>query len=418
MGRVSRRAFVRQAACAAGAVLAVPSAARAAVAAPQRRRRFLEQFSDLRRHFLFVYYPWYRTDPWEHWDEGGRKPPAEIASNYMPALGLYDSRSRDVIEQHARWIADSGAGGIDVSWWGRDSNVNEVIPTLMDVMHAHDLHVSFFVEPYAVDHARNYASDVLYLVKNYGDRRHWDCFLLHEYADGKVGPVFKSFRTILPETTTDCHGAKQAVSDYAADDVWRRQLDTVRETLSGDFDRVTLLADSLDVVRAQDSGFDGTALFDNYVGPERWREHVENCTARNLVFSLQVNPGFDGIVVPQTDPNACYAPPTFSPGGGAYDWSRTADREAAAAASRARIVESFDTSLDLQTAPVYMNVKDGFFLVYINSFNEWHEGHQFEPAKDRAALSDRERALGYHNPENGGYRLDALRDLIRGVVDP
>ena len=72
----------------------------------------------------------------------------------MPALGLYDSRSTAVMEQHARWIADSGAGAIDVSWWGPDSNVNEVIPTLMDVMAAHDIHVTFYVEPYTERHAR------------------------------------------------------------------------------------------------------------------------------------------------------------------------------------------------------------------------------------------------------------------------
>ena len=120
------------------------------------------------------------------------------------------------MERHARWIADSGAGAIDVSWWGPDSNVNEVIPQLMDVMPAHDIHVTFYVEPYTERHAENYARDLLYLIKNYGDRRHWDCFLLHEHEDGTVGPVFKSFRTILLPTGTDCHGVTSPVADYAA----------------------------------------------------------------------------------------------------------------------------------------------------------------------------------------------------------
>ena len=73
--------------------------------------------------------------------------------------------------------------------------------------------------------------------------------------------------------------------------------------------------------------------------------------------------------------------------------------------------------MGLQTSAALSNAKRGFFLVYINSFNEWHEGHQFEPMKDRADLSNQERALGYHNPDNGRYRLDTLRDLVREVVE-
>src|SRR5436853_459150 len=142
---------------------------------------------------------------------------------------------RAFVERHARWIADAGVGAIDVSWWGPDSNVNEVIPRLMDVMADHDIHVTFYVEPYTDTHAQNYARDLLYLVKNYGDRRRWDCFLLLEHADGRVGPVFKSFRTILLPTSTDCHDVTTAVADYAADDVWRRQTDAIRATLKNDF---------------------------------------------------------------------------------------------------------------------------------------------------------------------------------------
>src|SRR5215212_9917579 len=185
----SRREFLRSAAMIPAAALA-PLAVNPAEGR-QRRPPLADRFTDLRRHFVFEYYPWYRTDPWEHWPEGGHHPPADFGSNYLPALGLYDSRSTAVMERHARWIAESGAGAIDVSWWGPDSNVNEIIPRLMDVMAAHDIHVTFYVEPYTERHAENYARDLLYLIKNYGDRRQWDCFLLNEHDDGSVGPVFK-----------------------------------------------------------------------------------------------------------------------------------------------------------------------------------------------------------------------------------
>ena len=150
MPPVSRRSFVQTAALATGALITGTSSVDA-----QRRLPLAERYSDLRRHFVFEYYPWYRTDPWEHWPEGGHHPPADFGSNYLPALGLYDSRSTAVMERHAQWIADSGAGAIDVSWWGPDSNVNEVIPPLMDVMAAHDIHVTFYVEPYTERHAQN-----------------------------------------------------------------------------------------------------------------------------------------------------------------------------------------------------------------------------------------------------------------------
>ena len=55
-------------------------------------------------------------------------------------------------------------------------------------------------------------------------------------------------------------------------------------------------------------------------------------------------------------------------------------------------------------------------LTYLTSFNEWHEGHQFEPMKDRTALTPEELAIGYHNPDTGTYRLATLRSLLAGVL--
>ena len=53
-----------------------------------------------------------------------------------------------------------------------------------------------------------------------------------------------------PEVETDCRGVTRPVADYTSDDEWRRQLDRGRKALARDFDRVTLLADSVNVVRA------------------------------------------------------------------------------------------------------------------------------------------------------------------------
>jgi len=410
----SRREFLRTLGAAG---IGVCAASALAAAAPQagRARQLHNRFPDLRRHFIFEYYPWYETAPYRHWDQSKRRPPLDIASNYMPRLGAYDSADRRVIEQHARWIADVGIGAINVSWWGPGDVTDRTIPVLMDVMAAHDIHVAFHLEPYTDNHAANYARDIQYLLKEYGDRRSWDCFLLLQHADGKVGPVFKSFRTIVPETGTDCHGVRYNVGDYAADAVWRLQTDRVRETFREDFDRMTLLADSLNVDRTRAGGFDGIAIYDNFVAPDSWSDHASACTARNLVFSFNINPGFDVILERDVEPGSCYSPTPFEPGALSYNWSRADDRERAARASMARITDAFQTTIAVQTTPSLANVKRGFFLTYINSFNEWHEGHQFEPMKDAAALSSDERAIGYHNPADGAYRLRHLADLLADI---
>jgi hypothetical protein len=415
---LSRRAFLSTAAAAGAGLMVCPPAT--ALQAPPRVAQppLSDRFADLPRHFIFEYYPWYSSSPWRHWDGADRRPPIDVASNYMPWLGAYDSRSRDVIERHARWIKQSGAGAINVSWWGRGSNEDRVVPTLMDVMADYDIHVTFHLEPYGRTRAFDYASDIHYLIQEYGDRRRWDCFLLLADADGKVGPVFKSFSTVGSPQSTDCHGVTRTDPDYVPDSVWHRQTDLIRETFAGDFDRVTLLTDCTAADRVIASGFDGMAIYTNFVAPDEWPVHARNFSGADLLFSFNINAGFDGVVERRVEPDSCYRPPDFDPGPAVYDWARAEDRDAAQRAGGTRMSESLRQTVALQTNTQLTNERRGFFLTYINSFNEWHEGTQFEPMKDRAALTREERAVGYHNQEAGSYRLDTLRGLLAGVLQP
>jgi hypothetical protein len=374
------------------------------------------RFPDLRRHFIFEYYPWYASEPWLHWNDAERQPPYDIAAHAVPLLGPYDSRDRAVLERHARWIADTGIGAVNVSWWGPDSYPDANVSVLMDVMRAHDLHVTFHLEPYDNARAQRYVDDVLYLIRRYGDARRWDCFLLLRHGDGTAGPVFKSFRTILPRQTTDCHGIVHAIPDYVADDDWRRQTDRLRQELSHDFDRVTLLADSLDMVRSLRGGFDGIAIYDNFVLPSSWRSHAERASASNLVFSFNTNAGFDGIQPRTIPPESCYAPLPLEPPPANPDFSSPSGRLSVMAASSTRIQESFETTLGLQCARQLSNVQKGFFVTYVNSFNEWHEGTEFEPMKDARDLLPEERRFGYHNVDGGSYRLQRLQELIGRIL--
>jgi len=404
---VNRRTFLRSAAAAA-----VGAIDRSAVfAAP--RVALARTFADLPRHFIFEYYPWYGANPVAHWNQDGRRPPVDLASNYMPWLGAYDSKSVKVLEQHATWIRETGAGAINVSWWGPGSASDRLMPTLMDVMKVHDLRVAIHLEPYRDRHAAAYADDVEYLIRELGDKRRWDCLLVLKNADGRQGPVFKSFRTLVPPTATDCHGTTTHVPDYADDELWRSQTDRLRRTFAGSFDHVTLLADSLNPIRTRASGFDGIAVYDNYVTPDTWREHATAASNDNLLFSFNVNPGFDGIVKRNVEPGSCYQPPAIQPPSARADTSPSPEEQRRA--SERRIDATFAATVALQTDATLSNVRRGFFLVYINSFNEWHEGHQFEPMKNRRDLTSEERAVGYRNPDDGWYRIKRIRTLLAAL---
>lgn len=373
--------------------------------------RLFSRFPDLRRHFVFEYYPWYSTMPVQHWDENGRNPPVDIAASSMPLLGAYDSGDARVIEQHARWIAESGAGAINLSWWGRGDVIDSRVHLIMDVMRAHDIKVTFHIEPYADNRVERYASDVMYLLDEYGARRRWDAFLLLRDADGATAPVFKSFRAIVPPTSTDCLGVTRPVPDFVPDGTWRRQTDRVRTELRHDFDRLLLLGDALDTIRTAACGLDGVAVYDAFVRPAQWASIASDFTDRSLLFSFNVNPGFDLYPV-RGSQGPCFRPIPFEPPLDPIDWNDPAGRLKAEAASTDRIRDSARTTLTIQADPGLANARRGFMLTYINTFNEWHEGTSFEPAKDYAMLPPDERAIGYHNPTRGRWRLDLLSELL------
>jgi hypothetical protein len=373
------------------------------------------RYPDLSRHFLFEYYPWYGADPWRHWTQWDRHPPVDIASNFVPALGPYDSRDTAVLEHHARWIAESGAGGINISWWGQGSYEDQAVPIVMDVMADHDLQVTFHLEPYSDRRPEQYASDIRYLITRYGDKRKWDAMLLLRDANGRVGPVFKSFATILPQTSTDCHGVTSPVSLWRPDSVWRQQTDAVRTTFLHDFDHVHLLADSGALDRVSAGGFDGIAIYDVFLRPSRWPSLAQACADGNLLFSFNINNGFDGIAQRSVPANSCYEPTPFEPPA-SLDFRSAIDRQWATLYAERRVDESMSATLGLQASSSSPNAGAGFFLVYINSFNEWHEGTAFEAMQNRDDLDADQQALGYHNPDEGDYRLSYLTARLNTVL--
>ena len=383
----------------------------------QTRESLRARFDDLRRHFVFEYYPWYGNEPFNHWQQWGRVPPADLAGSSMPLLGAYDSRAIAVLEQHARWIADSGVGVVDLSWWGVGSYTDRATSIVMDVMHAHDLKVTFHLEPYGPERAEQLFADVRYLLREYGEKRGWDCFYFNRRDDGREGPVFKLFATTVPSHYIDCHGVRQPVAEFVEDSRWRWATARVHaEFRSTHPDLLILSGDSWHPERVAAAGFNGFANYDPTTATSAWLEAALGASRRGMVFSFNVNPGFDLIerVRSQQDlvPGECYTPVPFFPTTFHLNWDRADDRERAAGLADARIIETFEQNLWLQTHPWLGNVNAGFFLTYITSFNEWHEGTQFEPMRAHADLTQSEQKVGYHNSEDGFYRLRRLAELV------
>ena len=168
----------------------------------------------------------------------------------------------------------------------------------------------------------------------------------------------------------------------------------------------------VDAERVAAAGLDGISVYDPVETPDRWLDHALVASRVGMVFSFPINPGLDEIERRVVEPGSCYSPRPFLPRTSDLRWSRAADRETARALAEQRTEETLQSNLLLQTHPWLGNVDKGFFLVHITSFNEWHEGHQYEPMKDDSALTPAERAIGYHNPEDGAYRLRHLADLL------
>ena len=78
------------------------------------------------------YYPWFATPQHDggfaHWQQGGRTPPASLASGFYPARGPYSSADALVLDAQMGEIAAAGIGTVIASWWGRGSVEDQRLP--------------------------------------------------------------------------------------------------------------------------------------------------------------------------------------------------------------------------------------------------------------------------------------------------
>jgi glycoprotein endo-alpha-1,2-mannosidase len=141
------------------------------------------------------YYPWYGSPKvngsYRHWQQNGHTPPDDVASDFYPVQGAYDSGDAAVLAQHMAWIRGAGIGTVVTSWWGQGSYEDKLVPKILDAAQAQGLKVAWHIEPYGYTSASQVVSDINYINSTYGSHAAF-------YRDGAHGnrPAFYMFNSL------------------------------------------------------------------------------------------------------------------------------------------------------------------------------------------------------------------------------
>lgn len=113
------------------------------------------------------YYPWYATPAvdgtWQHWNQNGHRPPADVYSRFYPAGGPYSSSDTAVLDRQMGQIAAAGVDQLIVSWWGQGSAEDRRLSLVLAAAEKRRLDVAVHLEPYDGRSAATLAGDLPYL---------------------------------------------------------------------------------------------------------------------------------------------------------------------------------------------------------------------------------------------------------------
>jgi hypothetical protein len=112
------------------------------------------------------FYPWFGSPVdggYAHWAQNGHAPPVDIASNYYPADGPYSSSNSAVIATQLSEAARAGIDELAVSWWGRGSKEDNVLPDVLAGAARTGMLIAAHIEPYNGRTVASVAADAAYL---------------------------------------------------------------------------------------------------------------------------------------------------------------------------------------------------------------------------------------------------------------
>ena len=281
------------------------------------------------------YYPWYHniaTDgDWRHWEDSTHTVPDNIAAAFYPLLGSYSSNDPVAIHQHMKWLFDAGVGVIVTSWWGQGSDENYSTNQLLDIASLYGIKVCFHMEPYGTRTTASVVADIQYIINSYESKPAF-------FRDPGMGnrPVFYFF-----------------ASNDTSDSQWAPAFDSIRGTA---YDSI-VIGDTFDHTRVLNGHWDGFYNYFPGINMTSWNSHANWAKNNNKIFVPPVGPGWDSS---QVSPNG---PATILRNRGQY----------------------YDSTWSLAStaAKTYTSVR----YIGITSFNEWHEGHQIEPAVPKTTPS-------------------------------
>jgi len=146
------------------AVFAATAGAAALIAAPVVAHPVDEKSMKLSPRIAIFFYPWYgtpaRDGSYDHWSQHGADPPADIASSFFPARGIYSSTNPSVLRAQMTDIANARIGVVIVSWWGTGSVEDQRLPAVIAAARPFGLRVAVHIEPYAGRTPETVAADV------------------------------------------------------------------------------------------------------------------------------------------------------------------------------------------------------------------------------------------------------------------
>jgi glycoprotein endo-alpha-1,2-mannosidase len=306
------------------------------------------------------YYQWYgnlATDgAWQHWDEKGHTPAADIATNYYPLLGPYSSSDRAVLRQHMRWIKFSRAGVLCLSFWGRYSYTDLHIPMVMDLAQLFGLKVTFHLAAY-LWRKQTFIEDIIYLLEQYGDHPAF-------YRTEEKKPLFYLYNSTVRADSPD----------YIADDEWAFMLNQLRSDKKS---TAIFIGHTSDLGRAVNSTFDGIYTYGAFHNIEVWKSIAEEARRRGLLWCPSISPGYIDVKAKEYVNEETRVMPRK--GGERY-------RETAKAA--------IDSKADILT---------------ITSFNEFHEGTQIEPVM---SWLETPGYMSYY-PQKADHYLQLTREIVQ-----
>jgi hypothetical protein len=113
------------------------------------------------------YYPWYgtaaRDGGYQHWQQNGHTPPADVASTFYPERGVYSSSDPAVVDAQMRDIARAGVQEVVVSWWGKGSPEDARLAAVVRAARKRQLEVAAHLEPYGGRTVVGTGVDIAYL---------------------------------------------------------------------------------------------------------------------------------------------------------------------------------------------------------------------------------------------------------------